>query len=132
MQYIQFPDQGTLGTVYLKLVPGNVTAGFELQRARQSATGTYETVMMYPGNYIPAAGLLYIDSLPLDGSVYYYRGRHVGEPRSEGPWSTPIRVDPFYSAFINDGTPSIDFGDDTNTNTPTIGGGGSRDDTTLF
>lgn len=87
----QYPEYPETGYIVLKLVPGDLTCNFELQRAT-GLLGAFETIIIYPPSSMRYAGITFMDSVPIDGTTYRYRGRHTHPIRDPGPWSKAVEV----------------------------------------
>ena len=94
VEYPKIIDKTLPAGIVLSLVPGDPNFEIMLSRAPQSAglpnTGAEVDIGRYPP--VPASGAYVVDPLPVDGTVYYYRVRHVRAGWTDGPRSPWTRA----------------------------------------
>jgi hypothetical protein len=78
--------------IILALASADSTLKFEIQRAPDSAGAPGTWVTIAPA--MPGSSLFYIDPLPNDNVIRWYRHRHVGLGFDPSDWSTPVSGTP--------------------------------------
>lgn len=143
--------QFVTGTGYIPSLPSGVPIAiygysgerYELQRAPNSAgsPGTYATLQIIDGDTI--VNNVYVDPLPIDGTIYWYRVRELGKLLGDSGWFTigsttavsipaqlfkPRQIDPTitYTLQVNATTVDVTFninGNQGGVNNSVAGGG---------
>src|SRR5512146_1093865 len=95
VDYPKVIDKTIAAGIVVTVVPGDPNFDLILQRAPQSAgvPGTPVDIGRIPA--APRSGVFVLDPLPVDGTVYYYRARHVRTSWTDGPaspWSRPSKA----------------------------------------
>ena len=87
------PVAPVIAGIMIGLAPTDATFEMEIQRAPDSSgvPGTPVTIaQVAPAN--PSQGTLYMDRLPVTGTLYYYRFRHVRTGWTAGSWGPYSRA----------------------------------------
>lgn len=102
-----FAKEGTPARtgIVLQLLPSDSNFGAEVERALVASSSNGTTSLITWGA-IPANGQLYIDALPLDGVLRFYRARAVADgwdPSAWTDWTTghaPTVATAFYQKTV--------------------------------